>query len=65
MEDVFAHFLEDFEDVREIMVQADEAISPGGCIVESRLMQVDARIEAQLDTILELLHRAPEEPHEG
>lgn len=57
--------LEDFEDVREIMVQADEAISPGGCIVESRLMQVDARIEAQLDTILEVLHQAPEEPHEG
>jgi len=55
--------LEDFEDVREIMVQADEAISPGGCIVESRLMQVDARIEAQLDTILEVLHQAPEEPH--
>ena len=57
--------LEDFEEVREIMVQADEAISPGGCIVESRLMQVDARIEAQLDTILEVLHQAPEEPHEG
>ena len=57
--------IEDFEDVREIIVEADEALSPGGCIVESRLMQVDARIEAQLDTILEVLHQAPEEPTEG
>lgn len=57
--------IEDFDDVQEIIVEGDESISPGGCIVESRLMQVDARIEAQLDTILEVLHQAPEDPTEA
>lgn len=32
---------------RDVMVQADSAISPGGCVVESDLGQVDARIESR------------------
>lgn len=32
---------------REVMLQADAAIAPGGCVVESDLGQVDARIESR------------------
>ncbi|NIA14322.1 MAG: hypothetical protein GWP08_09585 [Nitrospiraceae bacterium] len=47
--------LEEFEEVRQIVVQADDTVDPGGCIVESELMQVDARMSVQLDTIMQIL----------
>ena len=47
--------LEEFDEIRQIIVQADDTIGPGGCIVESELMEVDARMSAQLDTILQIL----------
>jgi len=52
--------LEEFDGIREITVQSDAAVGPGGCIVETGLLQVDARIEAQLEQILQALHEAPE-----
>jgi len=60
-----AGLLEEFDDVREVVVEADETVSPGGCIAESRLMQADATVEAQLDAILAALLEAPEPPSEA
>ncbi len=47
--------LEDFEGVEELTIEADESVNPGGCVIESRLMQADARLETLLSTVLESL----------
>ena len=47
--------LEDFSGIEELEVEADGSISPGGCIVESELMQVDARLDALLANVLDAL----------
>jgi flagellar assembly protein FliH len=52
--------LEEFDGMRQITVQPDEAIAPGGCVVETDLVHVDARIEAQFEAILDGLRQAPE-----
>lgn len=52
--------LQEFDGIRELAVQADTAVEPGGCIVETSLLQVDARIEAQLEQILHALQESPE-----
>ena len=36
---------------------ADEAIAPGGCIVESQTMRIDARLDHQLEVLLESLEK--------
>lgn len=54
--------LENFDGVREINIQPDPSISPGGCVVESELMQVDARLESQFEEILRVLEEAPPQP---
>jgi flagellar assembly protein FliH len=51
--------LDDFEGVNEIQVQEDASIAPGGCIIESELMQVDARLETQFAQIVDAVTRAP------
>ena len=55
--------LEDFSGVEELDVEADEACTPGGCILESRLAQADARIETLLANVLEALGEAPHASH--
>lgn len=45
--------LEEFEGIRQMTIQTDASIAPGGCIVESALMQVDARLDSQLESILD------------
>ena len=47
--------LEDFDGVEELDVEADETISPGGCMIESQLMQTDARLETLFAHVLESL----------
>ena len=47
--------LEDFAGVEELEVEADGRVSPGGCEVESELMQVDARLETLLARVLDAL----------
>ena len=40
--------LEEFDGAEAIEIEIDETVTPGGCIVESELMQVDARLETLL-----------------
>ncbi len=47
--------LEEFDGIQEMVIEADEAVQPGGCMVESELMQVDARLETLLANILGVL----------
>jgi flagellar assembly protein FliH len=47
--------LEEFEAVKRMEIVTDDSVSPGGCIAESELLQVDARLDAQLERILEAM----------
>jgi flagellar assembly protein FliH len=59
------HLLEECEDIQRISLQADPDITPGGCIVESSLVQVDARIESQWEVFCESLRELPDIAAEG
>lgn len=50
---------EDFDSVREIVIEIDETIEPGGCILESDSGNVDARLSTQLKKIEESLFETP------
>lgn len=52
--------LEEFDGVRDCAVRPDDSIAPGGCLVESELMLVDARLEAQLERVFDALKDVPE-----
>jgi len=52
--------LDEFDGVRQITVMSDPAIGPGGCVVETERVHVDARIDAQLELILDALREGPE-----
>ncbi|MCC6145625.1 MAG: hypothetical protein IT368_17600, partial [Candidatus Hydrogenedentes bacterium] len=45
--------LEDFESVRKLEIECDDTVSPGGCLAESGLMHIDARLETLLGHVLE------------
>ena len=47
--------LEEFDGVRQLDVIADESVGPGGCVVESKTLFVDAQLDAQLGRILDEL----------
>ncbi|MBI3118969.1 MAG: hypothetical protein HYZ00_09810 [Candidatus Hydrogenedentes bacterium] len=47
--------LEDFKGIEELEIEADESVTPGGCVVESGFLHVDARIESVLANVLEAL----------
>lgn len=47
--------LESFPGIDALEIRASELVTPGGCIVESRLMHVDARMETLLANILDAL----------
>lgn len=57
--------LDEFEDVQQITVVADSAVAPGGCVAESSLMEADARIQSQLEAVLQLLREPPATPAGG
>jgi flagellar assembly protein FliH len=44
--------LDDFAGIEEFQVEASEEVSPGGCMVESRQMHADVRLETLLDVVL-------------
>jgi len=50
-----ASLLEEFDGLRHIDVVPDESITPGGCIVESATLHLDARFEAQVQHVLDAL----------
>ena len=52
------------DDAVSVEFAADEAVTPGGCVVDTDRLCVDARIDAQLERILEGLMEVPCEPHE-
>jgi flagellar assembly protein FliH len=41
-----------FEGIRSIALEADEAIGPGGAVIETAFGEIDATIEQQLEEIL-------------
>lgn len=47
--------LDKVDGIAKLTVTADQSISPGGCVASSNLMEADARIESQLDAILNAL----------
>ncbi len=47
--------LEEFDGVRQISVMPDAEIPRGGCVVETEHVHADARIDAQLERILDAL----------
>ena len=56
--------LENMDGVAKLTVVADESVTPGGCVASSNLMEVDARIESQLDAILNALRDVDGSTHE-
>jgi len=47
--------LEEFDGVERLDLMADETITPGGCIVETDLLHVDARIEEQVQAFFDAM----------
>ena len=45
--------LEQFDGIQQIDVVPDEHVAPGGCLVDSELSHVDARISSQLQNLLD------------
>lgn len=56
--------LEQFDEIKQISIQADPTVGPGGCIVESDTMHVDACLDTQLQAIWDAL-RDVSVPREG
>ena len=55
--------LEEFDGVRQMTLQTDASLSPGGCVVETDLVEIDGRLEAQWEAIrAALLDIAPALP---
>ena len=44
--------LEEFEGIKQLELQADESIAPGGCIAVTENLRIDGRLESQLEQIL-------------
>ncbi len=51
--------LEQFDEVANLHVRPDEAISPGGCRAESELVHIDGRLETQLERIFDAMRDVP------
>ena len=47
--------LEEFEAIKALEVVADDSVEPGGCVAETDQIEIDARIEAQIEEILKTL----------
>jgi flagellar assembly protein FliH len=44
--------LDEFQSIEELNVEADELVTPGGCIADTNTLQIDARLETLLDNLL-------------
>ncbi|HNR30101.1 MAG TPA: FliH/SctL family protein [Candidatus Hydrogenedentes bacterium] len=47
--------LEEFKSVGELVIEADENVTRGGCVVETETLHVDARLEHLLEKVFEEL----------
>lgn len=47
--------LEEFEGIKQLELQADDSIAPGGCIAVTEHLRVDGRLESQLEQVLNQL----------
>ena len=47
--------LESMDGLNELSVESDESVAPGGCVVDTNQMVVDARMEALLADMLEVM----------
>ena len=62
LEAIKAHqirLLEQFNNIEQIALEKDDSIPSGGCVVDSPVMQVDARITTLLEHALEALDEQP------
>jgi flagellar assembly protein FliH len=53
----FGNILDMDKDLKEIKIESDRRISPGGCILETSSGRVDARIEKQLEVLTTALQK--------
>lgn len=51
-------FLASISGLKNLSIEGDQSISPGGCRVESELGEVDATLETQLESIQQALNEA-------
>ncbi len=51
-------FLASISGLKNLSIETDAAISPGGCRIDSELGDVDATLETQMDSIRQALHEA-------
>lgn len=54
--------IDEFPGVEGIEIHADETVTPGGCVIASETMQVDARIETLLADVIDVLLDRQDEP---
>lgn len=57
MKDNFGKIIDMDKDLKEVKIEADRRISPGGCILETSSGRVDARIEKQLEVLTTALQK--------
>ncbi len=55
-------FLEALDAIKQKEIIPDESVAPGGCIVETATLHVDAQLDAQLERVLEELSEVSCEP---
>lgn len=60
MNDNFGRILDMDKDLKEVKIESDRRISPGGCILETSSGRVDARIEKQLEVLTTALQKQSE-----
>lgn len=51
--------LEEFEGVKQLELQPDDTVAPGGCIAVTEHLRIDGRLESQLEQILNQLMDEP------
>lgn len=51
-------FLASISGLKNLTIEADSSLSPGGCLIDSDLGEVDATLETQLETIRQALKTA-------
>ncbi len=47
--------LEEFSGIETLDIEGDDEVTPGGCVAESELMQVDARLSTLLNNVLDTM----------
>ena len=47
--------LEEFDAIDDLEIIPDDSVAPGGCVAQSELLEVDARMESQFQKIVDAL----------